>query len=566
MRAYSIGQVARLLGVKPHIIRYWEGELPLLAPRKGLTGRREYTARDVQLLMRFRHLLHERKFTVEGAKRTLWEELGGAAPDGRARIAEIRGDLVELLVTLQGRKGGEMTEGELRERFTALGHGHLFDHWAERPARMRRRLLEDLESLDTGTLAGLARRLTQADRPDREISPVSYVSLAESASDGEARSIGEGLIADGRTALLTVAGGQGSRLGVEGPKGLFPVTPVRGATLFEVAAEKIQAARVRYGVSLPWLIMTSPQNHRETREYFETERHFGLPRDNVHFFTQGVLPSLDPGGLLLMAHDGGLLFNPNGHGGVVEGMRSAGLLARLKERGIEELFYFQVDNPLVTAPDPTFLGFHRRAGSLISSKVVAKAFPDEKLGVIGKAGGTPAVIEYSDAGPEIMHATDPDGKLLYGQGSIAIHLLNVDFLVREELSLPLHIARKRVNALIPTASGTEIEDREAVKFEMFVFDLIPFAERSLFYEVDRREEFAPLKNREGVDSIETCIRGQTEKFAAWLEACGVEVPRDSDGKSRNAVEISPLFADDRRALAAKRASLKSRIDEDTLLA
>jgi UDP-N-acetylglucosamine/UDP-N-acetylgalactosamine diphosphorylase len=134
------------------------------------------------------------------------------------------------------------------------------------------------------------------------------------------------------------------------------------------------------------------------------------------------------------------------------------------------------------------------------------------------------------------------------------------------MSLPLHIARKKVQTLIPTPRGTEIEDREAVKFEMFVFDTIPFAERSLFYEVDRREEFAPLKNRDGVDSIETCLRGQTEKFAGWLEACGVEVPRDEYGRSRYAVEISPLFAADREALLEKRSHLKSRIDGDTLLA
>ena len=260
------------------------------------------------------------------------------------------------------------------------------------------------------------------------------------------------------------------------------------------------------------------------------------------------------------------MLNPNGHGGVIDSIANSGVLREMQDRGIQELSYFQVDNPLVRVPDPVFLGVHVREGSQISSKVVEKAYPEEKLGVAATVGGRPCVIEYSDLDEKLMRAKQADGKLLFSQASIAIHALNVGFLSQLRHSLPLHVARKKVQALKPVAHGTEIEERDAVKMEMFIFDAIPIAERSLFFETDRQEEFAPLKNREGVDSIETCVRGQIEKAARWLSACAVEVPRDRDGRSVYAIEISPLFAWDQQVLAAKRGSLKDRIDEDTLLA
>jgi UDP-N-acetylglucosamine/UDP-N-acetylgalactosamine diphosphorylase len=567
MKTYSIGEVARLLGVKPYIIRYWESELPLLAPRKSPSGRRAYSSGEVRLLLRFKHLLYGRKFTVEGAKRRMWEELGGSIPEAHLKIAQIREELIDLLMLVQGRKGGEMTESKLIEKLTALGQGHLFARWDSRPPEMKRRLLEDLELLDITVVETLKLKLTGKEVVQTGgIQPAPYVRRAEAHSDAQARALGEELVRRGATALLTVAGGQGSRLGFDGPKGMFPISPIRSLTLFAIFAEKLSAARRRYGCQIPWYIMTSPQNHDATRAYFEDQDYFGLGRDSIRFFTQGLLPSLSPSGGMLMATDGGLLFNPNGHGGVIEALRSSGLLDEVKVKGVEELFYFQIDNPLVTVPDPVFLGLHRRAGSQISSKVIEKAFAEEKLGTIAILDGKPAVIEYSDLKPELMHARDPEGRLVFPQGSIAIHILNVAYLASGRLQLPYHLARKKVSALNPDAGTAETEEREAIKFEMFIFDAIPLADRTLFLETDRDEEFSPLKNREGVDSIETCRDGQTKKFARWLETIGVDVPRTEQGRSRFSVEISPLFALDREELASKRSALKKRIDGDLLLA
>jgi UDP-N-acetylglucosamine/UDP-N-acetylgalactosamine diphosphorylase len=219
----------------------------------------------------------------------------------------------------------------------------------------------------------------------------------------------------------------------------------------------------------------------------------------------------------------------------------------------------------VRVPDPLFLGFHCRARSLISAKVIEKAYPEEKLGVIVTVGGRLAVIEYSDLDEGRMRERGPDGRLLFRQGSPAIHLLDVAFLADPRLSLPWHLARKKAMTLNPVPEGTEIQEREVLKLEKFIFDAIPFADRALFFETDRAEEFAPLKNREGVDSMETCFRGQVEQAARWLSDVGVEVPRDENHRPRHAIEISPLFALDRQALAARRGLLKDRIDEDTLL-
>lgn len=576
MRAWSIGEVAKLLGVKPHVIRYWESELPLLSPKKGLSGRREYSANDVRLLMRFRHLLYEQKFTIEGAKNRLWEELGSVPPDIAARFAEIRSGLIEALMTTRRvvhspHEVDRMPQAAIRDRLEEIGQEHLFLHWESRPEAMRRRILEDLASLDLGAVQELSEAVTSPRRPaipggGGTLEPAPYVPLSESARDLAAREQGEEEIRRGTTAFLTVAGGQGSRLGFEGPKGMFPVTPIRKLTLFALFAEKLLAARRRYGVKIPWLIMTGPHNHGATAEYFEGQDWFGLGRPTVHLFPQARLPSLSSDGRLVMAPDGGLFFNPNGHGGVIDALRSAGLLDAMQGEGVRHLFYFQVDNPLVRVPDPVFLGVHCRERSLISTKVIPKAFPEEKLGVIVIADGRPAVIEYSDLDETRMRERGPDGRLLFLQGSPAIHLLDVSFLDDPRLSLPWHLARKKAMTLNPVADGAETQERDIVKLEKFIFDAIPFAERALFFETDRSEEFSPLKNREGVDSIETCFRGQVEQAARWLSDVGVEVPRDERRFPKHAIEISPLFAMDRQSLAAKRGLLPDRVDEDTLLA
>jgi UDP-N-acetylglucosamine/UDP-N-acetylgalactosamine diphosphorylase len=362
-----------------------------------------------------------------------------------------------------------------------------------------------------------------------------------------------------------VAGGQGTRLGWDGPKGCFPISPIRKASLFQIFAEKILAARRRYGVGLRWCIMTSPLNHERTREFLSAHDFFGLPAEAVTLFQQGLLPSLTPEGRLLLAADGGLAQNPTGHGGILQAMAGEGLTRSLLEAGVEELFFFQVDNPLVRLPDPQFAGWQRLRGSELSSKVILKASPEERLGVPVLLEGRPRIIEYSDLDPASQRARAPGGGLKFPHGSIAIHLLSTSFVERVALPLPLHLARKRVRCLVPRAGGGGVEEREAVKFESFIFDAIPLAAAPQFLETSREEEFAPLKNAAGADSIATCAAGMIQQHSRWLEACGVQVPREG-GRPKYRVEISPLFAADPQTLQDRPGDTVNNINEDTLFA
>jgi UDP-N-acetylglucosamine/UDP-N-acetylgalactosamine diphosphorylase len=457
-------------------------------------------------------------------------------------------------------KGSESTI----ERMMMEGQGHLFSGWDKRKAEMKRRLLQDLESLDSDILEEAKSALARKKKAVPSFAPTPYIRLRDPIRTEEAAREGESLVATGKTCFLTVAGGQGSRLGFDGPKGMFPISPIREATLFQIFAEKLLAAVKRYGAPIPWYIMTSQLNHDATVSAFRQNDYFGLDETGVRFFPQGVLPTFDSEGRLLLSTTGGLLANPDGHGGVIKALKRHGLLEEMRKRGIEEIFYFQVDNPLVVVPDPLFLGVHRRERSQVSSKVIAKSHPEEKLGVIGLIDGSKGVIEYSDLDRQSMYAKNQEGELLYSQGSIAIHIFNVEFLASETIRLPYHRARKKVKTLIPEDGKTEVVEREGVKLEMFIFDVIPMADRAIFYETSREEEFAPLKNREGDDSIETCIGGQIMKAAIQLEAAGVVVPRDEKGRPKHRIEISPLFALDLEELKEKLAENPTQIEGDRL--
>jgi len=459
-----------------------------------------------------------------------------------------------------------MNEGEIVRRWTGEGQAQLFEYWRERPEPLRRRLLEDLAGLEPALVRSLAAELRGGPQAGPvEAEPLDPVPLAGWRGRREARSLGEELIGRAAAAFLTVAGGQGTRLGWEGPKGCFPISPIRGASLFQILAEKLLAARRRYGAPTPWYIMTSPLNHGQTSAFFGEHDFFGLPPEEVVFFVQDMLPTLSPEGKLLLAEDGGLAMHPAGHGGALDALRAHGLLGEMSRRGIEELFYFQVDNPLVRVPDPEFVGFHRLAGSEMSSKVVPKAYPEEKLGVPGLSEGRPRIIEYSELDFQARHELRPDGRLRFAYGSIAVHVLNVRFLAGASLRLPLHQARKKVPILVPGPGGGTREEREAIKLEKFIFDAIPLAANAQFLETEREEEFAPLKNSSGRDSIATCRDALLRQQARWLERCGVRVPM-REGRPAVRIEISPLYSDSPEELKNRLAGTVNKIDEDTLLA
>ena len=255
-----------------------------------------------------------------------------------------------------------MNEEEVLASFSALGQDHLFDCWTDWDEHKKSILLEELASLDLRLLSSLQKCLLEKEVPP-SLSPIPYLSHEDIIKMEKERELGRELISRGKAAFLTVAGGQGSRLGFKGPKGFFPISPIQKHSLLRIFAEKVMAAEIHYQVPLFWYIMTSPANHLEIVNYFRKKSFFGLAEERVSFFSQGLNPSLSPSGKLLLNPAGTIFKNPDGHGGVIRALIQDGLLTDMAKQGIEELFYFQVDNPLVNIPDPLFLGVHRSMGA-----------------------------------------------------------------------------------------------------------------------------------------------------------------------------------------------------------
>jgi UDP-N-acetylglucosamine/UDP-N-acetylgalactosamine diphosphorylase len=290
--------------------------------------------------------------------------------------------------------------------------------------------------------------------------------------------------------------------------------------------------------------------------YFAAHDYFGLPQDEVFFFQQGTMPALDfDTGKLLLERPGQLFLSPNGHGGTLTALADTGLLADMKARGVRHVFYFQVDNPLVRVADPAFIGRHIETGSEASSKVVFKERPEEKVGILALIDGRKGIIEYSDLPPEMAAERDANGELRFRAGSPAIHVFSVAFLekvTRGASRLAYHVARKKVPYYdVATGKAVNPPVENALKFEMFVFDALPLAERWLAVVVKREDEFAPLKNATGTDSPETCRQAQLLRATRWLTAAGVKVPTSACGEPIYPIEISPLFALDERECAEK---------------
>src|SRR6266852_1838934 len=449
------------------------------------------------------------------------------------------------------------------------GQEHVLAWWNQLSESERRELVDQLQAIHFDQLRDLYRQrewavsLPASDR----IEPVPVVPMA--SETGTARRMGEEALRKGEVAVLVVAGGQGSRLGFDHAKGMFPISTVKNKSLFQIHAEKVLAIGRRYGRPLPFLVMTSPATHGETESFFLQHDCFGLRREDVSLFCQGTLPALDMAtGKLLLEKRGRIFTSPNGHGGVLTALADSGLLGWLRRQNVKNIFYFQVDNPLVNIADPVFLGHHLAAEAEVSSKIVRKEGPTDKLGNVVLIDGSCCIIEYSDLPESLGHQTDENGELRIWAGSPAIHIFNLDFLTQITQGpsrLPYHVARKKVPYLDETGKRVEPGRENALKFEMFIFDVLPMAQRWTVVETSRSEEFVPLKNATGPDSPLVVRQAISNQAAQWLEKAGVKVPRLANGDAAVPLEISPLFALDAEELAAK-VDRTLEIQEPTYLA
>ncbi|MGL6094945.1 MAG: UTP--glucose-1-phosphate uridylyltransferase, partial [Fimbriiglobus sp.] len=437
---------------------------------------------------------------------------------------------------------------DVLHRLRQFGQEHLVYGWDVLPDATRAALLGQLAGLSFPEIVGLA---AKKDEPQAAL-PTPDRIAALTVEDGDvlpasAAARGEAALRNGEVAVLVVAGGQGTRLGFDKPKGVYPVGPVTGATLFQIHAEKVLALSRKYGKPVPFLVMTSTATHADTEAYFREHKFFGLAPDQVTFFQQGTMPAVDLAtGKLLLEKPGELFLSPNGHGGTLTALADSGLLADLKSRGVGHVFYFQVDNPLVNVAHPGFVGRHIETNSDASSRVVFKERPEEKVGILALVDGRCAILEYSDMPAAMQAERDPAGTLIYRAGNPAIHVFSVPFLERVTSGagrLPFHLARKKVPYFDPATGQTVTPAKEnALKFELFVFDALPLADRWLAVSAKREDEFGPLKNATGTDSPQTCKQLQSNRFGRWLAAAGATVPLDAAGNTAFPVELSPLFA------------------------
>jgi UDP-N-acetylglucosamine/UDP-N-acetylgalactosamine diphosphorylase len=431
----------------------------------------------------------------------------------------------------------------LLKKLREADQDHVLAFWSQLTADERKELTSQLEALDLDLLAQLyeKRDHQEAVPADHRIAPIPTATL-----DARERSRGEESLRRGEVAALVVAGGQGTRLGFDHPKGMFAVGPVSGKSLFQIHAEKVLALARRYGRSIPFLLMTSPATHQETVDYFEQHRYFGLPEGDVFFFCQGTMPALDlKTGRLLLEAPGRLFLGPNGHGGTLLALSESGLLASLRERGIRTIYYFQVDNPLAKIADPAFLGAHLGARAQVSTKAITKEGPLDKLGNLVLIDGRCGMIEYSDLPERLAHQQEDNGRLRLRIGNPAIHLFDLEFLesvTAAETRIPFHVARKKVPYLDQRGQLVQPATENALKFEMFIFDVLPRADRWTVVETQRSSEFYPLKNATGEHAPESVRQAISEVAAAWLEEAGAVVARDERGKVAVPLEISPLAA------------------------
>lgn len=387
--------------------------------------------------------------------------------------------------------------------------------------------------------------------------PESYPSSPLSQQQRKyalAEKLGKELISAGKVAAFTVAGGQGTRLGFDGPKGDFPISPVKKKTLFELFAESVAEFAKKYRTVLPWYIMTSQLNHKQTEQIFRSKDFFGLDEKDVFLFQQGTLPNFDFDGRILLADKDRIASSPDGHGGSLKALYKSGAIEDMEKRGIEFISYFQIDNPLVNIFDALFVGLHVLDNSQMSSKAVLKNDPAEKVGVFCLVDNKVNVIEYSDLSDEQAGKHNPDGSLVFGLGSMAVHIINRTFVEKlndEGFSLPLHKAVKKIGHIDGSGNSVIPNKPNGIKLEMFVFDALPLAGRSTILQTRRSEEFAPVKNAAGPDSPEVARKMMVERNAQWLESAGVKIPRKPDGSPDAVIEIAAGFAVEKEDVSKK---------------
>ena len=374
----------------------------------------------------------------------------------------------------------------------------------------KNKLIEQLQNIDLEKVMDLyenAKIIPSID--ESKIEHIKYKDLKGLSEEQfkEYKQIGINVIKENKYAVITMAGGQGTRLGHKGPKGTFKIETINGEKyLFQIIVESLQKANKKYGVIIPWYIMTSEDNNDQTIEFLEKNNYFGYDKEKVKFFKQGKVPMVKTDGNIVIDKNKLIKEASDGNGSIYNSLKKSGLLNEMKSEGIEWIFVGGVDNILLKIVDPILTGLTIKENNLISSKSVVKKNAKERVGVFCKLNGVPKVIEYTELPEEMAEETDQNGELMYGEVNILSHLFNIKALEKlANQKLPYHTAFKKSNYLNEDGEFIEVSEPNAYKFESYIFDGFSFFENMSILRVKREDEFAPIKNANGSDSPETAI-------------------------------------------------------------
>lgn len=340
-----------------------------------------------------------------------------------------------------------------------------------------------------------------------KIEPIKYIdkSKLNSKQKQEIEKIGEKVLKQNQYAVVTMAGGQGTRLGWKGPKGTFKLdVGDKGKYIFEILANSLKRTTAKYGKEIYWYIMTSIDNNDETIKFFEEHDYFGYNKEKVKFFTQNILPLLDFNGNILIDTNYNVKEASDGNGGVFVALKNSKMIEDMKQHNIKWVYVCGVDNIMANMADEVLLGLAIKNNVQSASKSVKKAYPEEKVGIFCKKNGKPAIIEYIDMDKKMIYAEDENGELLYGESNIVGHLFNIDTLEKmAEYNFEYHCAKKKNSFLDENLKEVVPQEPNTLKFEAFIFDGFEYLDDMVILRVNREEEFAPIKNKKGVDSPET---------------------------------------------------------------
>lgn len=440
------------------------------------------------------------------------------------------------------------TEVETRTRYQRAGQEHVLKHLTLVSDDARTSFLRQLESIEVEKLSGFLEAALVDDNSKAEIKPFSK-AVAHANDVGvirQAQNVGLEAVRKGEVAALVLAGGQGTRLGFDGPKGMYDIGLPSGRTLFCMIAERIQrlCQLASATTNIPFYVMTSPLNHNVTVDYFKENAYFGLAADSVQFFQQGLLPCLTNDGKIIMESAGKVAMAPDGNGGIYPSLLKSGMLGDMKSRGIQYLHVFSIDNALVKPADPVFIGYCISQNADCGNKVVWKAHAHEQVGVVAEKAGKPCIVEYSDITTEMAERTDENGRLVFGAANICNHFYTLDFInnvIIPNLGSMYHVARKKIPYFDEEKNETVTPTvNNGVKLETFIFDVFPLSQRMVILDVPRSDEFAPVKNAPGspADSPDTARAMISALSQKWVKEAGGNLVGNVDATC----EVSPLVS------------------------